>query len=630
MQFKERRYNMKRVLFYAAVLLAVAMPFSAGADVFTVTTAPEFQTALTDAQSNGQDDTINVAAGTYTLAATLTYNPSENYSLTIVGSGADQTILNGGGSVRILLITTPVDDSNAHIAIRGITFQNANAGDGGALYVRVTSANITVEDSEFSGNSATGFGAGAYLYSQAATTTITNTTFSNNSTSSSRGGGCYCSGRITSLTNSTFSNNSVDGRGGGIYIDNVLETATLTNSTFNGNSASNSGGGAYIDAIPNGVIIATNNTFSGNFSGSYGGGAYATSDFESLTFTNNTFSNNSANNGGGLYVSPGRGTGTVTNNGFTDNSADYGGGIYVWVHTLTTTLTNNVFNKNTAAVYGGGAYTYLNSLGTLNLANNTLSGNSTAGDAGGLYVHLRESTNTANIYNNIIWGNTAIGVTADLYVNDDGDISGTGAQVNYYCNDCGEFDILDGDNLLHANNINQDPLLTVDFHLQAGSPCIDAGENGAPGIPPTDFEGDNRTIDGNGDGSSVADMGADEYNPASGGGGGGGGGCFIATAAYGSYMEPHVKALRDFRDRVLLTNTIGRSFVKLYYTYSPSVANFIAKHTSLRRVARWTLLPLVGVSWVALNLGSVSALALILLLTLSLIGFAGFSRKFKK
>jgi hypothetical protein len=114
-----------------------------------------------------------------------------------------------------------------------------------------------------------------------------------------------------------------------------------------------------------------------------------------------------------------------------------------------------------------------------------------------------------------------------------------------------------------------------------------------------------------------------------GGGGGGGGGCFIATAAYGSYMEPHVKTLRDFRDRVLLTNNVGWSFVKLYYTYSPSVANFIAKHTSLRMVARWTLLPLVGVSWVTLNLGSVSALTLILLLSFSIIGFAGFSRKLR-
>jgi len=523
---------MKKLFSLIFVTLVLALACNTQAAIINVPGDMSLQAALDIAEANNEDDTINVAADTYTPAATLTYAPVENHSLTIVGAGAGSTILDGMNSVRILRMDTTGAD--ADITIRGMTFQNASAGDGGALYVRVTSANITVEDSEFSANSATGFGAGAYLYCQAATATITNTTFSSNSTSGSRGGACYLSGRITSLTNNTFSNNSADGRGGGIYVEHAWETATLTSNTFSNNSASSTGGGAYIDAVPDGVIIATNNTFSGNSSGGFGGGAYATSDLESLTFTNNTFSDNSANSGGGLYVSPGRGTGTVANNGFTDNSADYGGGIYVWGHTSTTTLTNNVFNKNTAADYGGGAYAYLNQFGTLNLTNNTLSDNSTAGDAGGLYVYLWESTNTANIYNNIIWGNTAIGVTADLYVNDDGDTSGTGGPVDYYCNDCGDFDIYDGDNLHHGDNINQDPLLTADFHLQAGSPCIDAGENGAPGIPPTDFEGDNRTIDGNGDGSAVVDMGADEYNPGAPpvlAGGGGGGGCFIATVA---------------------------------------------------------------------------------------------------
>jgi len=80
-------------------------------------------------------------------------------------------------------------------------------------------------------------------------------------------------------------------------------------------------------------------------------------------------------------------------------------------------------------------------------------------------------------------------------------------------------------------------------------------------------------------------------------------GCFIATAAYGSYMEPHVMVLRDFRDRVLLTNNVGRSFVELYYNYSPPVADFIANHDNLRAVVRWSLLPIVGVSWMALHLG---------------------------
>ncbi len=49
-----------------------------------------------------------------------------------------------------------------------------------------------------------------------------------------------------------------------------------------------------------------------------------------------------------------------------------------------------------------------------------------------------------------------------------------------------------------------------------------------------------------------------------GGVGGGGGGCFIATAAYGSLLEPHVRILCKFRDRYLLTNGPGKTFVKYY------------------------------------------------------------------
>ena len=110
-------------------------------------------------------------------------------------------------------------------------------------------------------------------------------------------------------------------------------------------------------------------------------------------------------------------------------------------------------------------------------------------------------------------------------------------------------------------------------------------------------------------------------------GGGGGGGCFIATAAYGSLMEPHVKILRDLRDRFLLVNMLGKGFVRLYYNYSPPIANFITKHDSLRAMVRISLLPVVGVSWIALKVGISQTIVLMLLFGIGMIGLTRVWRK---
>ena len=104
---------------------------------------------------------------------------------------------------------------------------------------------------------------------------------------------------------------------------------------------------------------------------------------------------------------------------------------------------------------------------------------------------------------------------------------------------------------------------------------------------------------------------------------------FATTAAHGSLMAPHVKILRDFRDRFLLGNSVGKSFVRFYYAYSPLMADFIAKHDSLRAVVRVSLLPVVGVSWIVLKIGPVSTMALMLLLASGFIGSVWYRRKYK-
>jgi len=101
---------------------------------------------------------------------------------------------------------------------------------------------------------------------------------------------------------------------------------------------------------------------------------------------------------------------------------------------------------------------------------------------------------------------------------------------------------------------------------------------------------------------------------------GGGGGCFIATASYGSSMEPHIKVLCEFRDRYLLTNSVGNALVQLYYRYSPPFADLIAKNENMRDIVRWSLLPLVGVSWVTIKFGPIVTLLFILLFSSGLVG----------
>ncbi len=109
----------------------------------------------------------------------------------------------------------------------------------------------------------------------------------------------------------------------------------------------------------------------------------------------------------------------------------------------------------------------------------------------------------------------------------------------------------------------------------------------------------------------------DEYN------------CFIATAAYGSSLEPQVALLRKFRNHFLLTNAPGRRFVALYYQFSPNAASFINEHGWLKFVTQVALYPVIGLAWFCLNIGPALTLFLCLFVFISLVTIGRGLRKNK-
>jgi hypothetical protein len=73
-------------------------------------------------------------------------------------------------------------------------------------------------------------------------------------------------------------------------------------------------------------------------------------------------------------------------------------------------------------------------------------------------------------------------------------------------------------------------------------------------------------------------------------------GCFVATAAYGSSMEPDVALLRRFRDRALLKSPLGQLLVGIYYATSPPLAAAISTDERLRSLSRDALRPAVALA----------------------------------
>lgn len=67
------------------------------------------------------------------------------------------------------------------------------------------------------------------------------------------------------------------------------------------------------------------------------------------------------------------------------------------------------------------------------------------------------------------------------------------------------------------------------------------------------------------------------------------GGCFIATAAYSTTIHPDLDTFRQFRDRTLLTNSLGRVLVSVYYQIGPQLAQYVNRSLSVKKIVRFFL-----------------------------------------
>jgi len=213
-------------------------------------------------------------------------------------------------------------------------------------------------------------------------------------------------------------------------------------------------------ALLDGFIITGGNANGPEYDGAgQGGGLYGKAG--SPTISNCTFTLNSATQGGAVYIW--QGNPRFVNCRFIENSAgDSGGAIYG--SESNPTIVNCIFTRNKATEKGGGIY---NENGKVKIINCTITKNY-AYAGGGVY----NQKSTPTLANCIIWGNTSrygADEPAQLY--------GVKIEASNCCIQ-GLTPELGGKNCLST-----DPRIadndTESYHLSAGSPCIDAGDNKA-------------------------------------------------------------------------------------------------------------------------------------------------------
>ena len=409
--------------------------------------------ALCAANNNLGADTISLPSGVYTLTlygAGEDDNVSGDLDITddviIVGEGPLETIIDGDDADRVFHID-PTGARSVDAQIRQVMIRNGDAGTlvGGGIYNR---GELTIKDSDVSGNTAAvfGFGLGAFggagIFNDGRLTVTDSDIYSNTLTGgASDGGGIYNFGALKVTGGSISLNVSTEGGGGGLTNDG---TASLTGVAIADNQAQDRGldGAARGGGILNrGIITVTACTIAGNEADTVGGGICNSRDLAggAAVITGTTlYSNTTGGDGGGIDSD---GTLTVSHSSVLSNTANAngggirsagalhlartavrgntaggtGGGIQVVSSkgvTISTIITGSTVTRNAALSEGGGIHfeTVAASGVEVSLTGTTVSENDAGTKGGGLGFWLtNQSSCQASLTNSSIVSNTAHG-----------------------------------------------------------------------------------------------------------------------------------------------------------------------------------------------------------------------------
>ncbi len=472
--------------------------------------------AVMEANALDGDDTILLLPGTFKL--TIAGRDEDGSaqgdldittdSLTIIGSGTDQTIVDAALLDRVFHVK-----AGATLNLKNLTVIGGRELLGGGIYNQGT---ITLENVIVTGNQAD-FGGG--LYNDQVASTLSTAIGTANTTLQIANPGSFPTSvpfdftigservRVTNVATigavTTFT--VIRGANGTTPVAHnlgdkvtMIGSATIADSTISGNEARLQGGGLF-NRNP---LTLTRVNISNNNSNSQGGGLF---NRGAVSMTGTTFDGNqTAGTGGAIYNDQGVAGETasisIDSSTLSNNVAGIkAGAIY---NNDAITILNSTISSNSANAMGGGIINTphldptIGSIGTMSLTNTTIVLNSTDGVGGG-FIN-QSAAGRVNVRNTIISGNTARRQDADVrgaftslganFIGDAGTSSGfinlaNGDQVG---STSSPFDAVFGP---LADNGGP----TKTHSLLSGSPAIDQGNNS--GGEPVDQRGGQRPTD---------------------------------------------------------------------------------------------------------------------------------------